>query len=203
MSEANSETLISYRDRVAEYVEGTAAEVFGASKAWIDSCLQGLSRKARILEVGSAFGRDAAYIQMHGFSVECSDAVQGFVDLLKGRGFMARWLNLLVDDLPANAYDLVLANAVLLHFTPEEFLGLLTKLHGALAPGGRLAFSLKKGVGEHWSDEKIRAPRYFCYWTAETLEPCLRRAGFSKWDLVEATTSRSHPDWLYIIATAV
>jgi len=113
---------------------------------------------------------------------------------------MARRFDLLTDDLPAGAYDLVLANAVLLHFTPEEFLRLLTKLLRALTAGGRLAFSLKKGVGESWSEEKIRAPRYFCYWTAETLLPCLRQAGFSGWELEEATTSRSHPEWLYVIA---
>ena len=97
MSHANSETLRSYEARVAEYVEGTPSEVAGPVKEWIDAVLSGLPAKARIVELGSAFGRDAAYIASKGFAVECTDAVAGFVVELQSRGFKARQFNLLRD----------------------------------------------------------------------------------------------------------
>lgn len=201
MTGSNSETLASYQDRVQQYVDGTAQEVFGAAKAWIDRALDGLATDARILELGSAFGRDAAYMAAKGFTVECSDAVPGFVALLREKGFAARRLNLLTDAVDG-PYDLILANAVLLHFTRAEFAAVLTKLAAALNPGGRLAFSLKKGLGEAWSDAKIGAPRYFCYWDCETLEPALSEAGLAHWDLREEMTERAHGEWLFLIARA-
>lgn len=201
LSDANSETLRSYEARVAEYVEGTPSEVTGAVKEWIDAVLSGLSAEARIVELGSAFGRDAAYIASKGFAVECTDAVAGFVVELHSRGFKARQFNLLSDDFD-RGYDLIFANAVFLHFNRSEFVVVLKKLIGALASGGCCAFSLKRGKGEAWSEAKIGAPRYFCYWERDDLDPLLHDAGFSRWSVEEVHTARAHADWLYVTAWA-
>lgn len=201
MSGSNGETLQSYQDRVEDYVQGTAQAVTGAMKDWIDAALSGLAPEARIVELGSAFGRDAAYMAAQGFTVECTDAVPGFVERLRAGGFAARSFNALTDELDAR-YDLIVANAVLLHFNPAEFALVLAKMARALKPGGRFAFSLKRGHGESWSSEKIGAPRYFCYWQPERLEPHLRQAGFAVWTVAEASTARAHADWLFVIAQA-
>lgn len=200
MSAANSETLRSYEARVAEYVEGTASEVAGEGKVWIDAILAGLPVEALIVELGSAFGRDAAYIASKGFDVECTDAVEGFVAKLHSRGFRARHFNLLSDEFD-RGYDLIFANAVLLHFNRSEFAFVLKKLIGSLNSGGRCAFSLKRGKGEAWSEAKIGAPRYFCYWERDELQPILRDAGFSHWIVEEAHTTRAHAGWLFITAS--
>lgn len=199
MTGSNARTLLSYDQRVEAYVDGTSQEVSGPAKGWLDEALLGLPRDARLLELGSAFGRDAAYIQALGYSLECTDAVPGFVELLTQRGFSARLFNLLTDEL-AGPYDLIIANAVLLHFNQAEFSQVLAKIKAALGPGGRFAFSLKAGQGEGWSTEKIGAPRYFCYWTPQDLEPHLRAAGFSHWKIVQAQTTRAHADWLFVLA---
>lgn len=199
MTGSNARTLLSYDERVEAYVDGTSQEVSGPAKDWLDLALQGLSQDARLLELGSAFGRDAAYIQSQGYCLDCTDAVPGFVQLLIQRGYQARLLNLLTDDL-TGPYDLIIANAVLLHFNHDEFSGVMAKIRSALGPGGRFAFSLKAGQGEGWSAEKIDAPRYFCYWTPEALVPHLKAAGFSSWRIDEAQTTRAHADWLFVIA---
>jgi len=196
---SNSETLRSYQGRVQEYIDGTSQAVSGAAKAWIDDALSGLPAEARLMELGSAFGRDAAYIAARGFAIECTDAVPGFVSELQARGFTARQFNAIADN-PGDHYDLILANAVMLHFNRSEFSSVLTKLAHALKRGGRFAFSLKRGRGESWSDEKIGAPRFFCYWEPEDLEPLLRQAGFARWTIGEVRTERAHAEWLFIIA---
>jgi len=201
MTASNRETLRSYEGRVQEYIEGTAQTVTGAVKDWIDAALFDLPATAGLVELGSAFGRDAAYIASKGFEIECTDAVPAFVSQLQARGFEARQFNALSDDLD-DRYDLILANAVMLHFDRSEFAFVLNKLARSLKSGGRFAFSLKRGRGESWSSEKIGAPRYFCYWERENLEPLLRDAGFAGWTVEQALTARSHAEWLFVIAQA-
>jgi hypothetical protein len=128
MSGSNIETLRSYGERVQEYIEGTSQTVVGAAKDWIDTALSGLPAEARLVELGSAFGRDAAYIASKGFAVECTDAVPGFVSQLQARGFTARQFNVITDDLD-DQYDLIFANAVMLHFNRSEFSFVLKKLY--------------------------------------------------------------------------
>lgn len=199
MTGSNARTLLSYDQRVEAYVDGTSQEVSGPAKQWLDEALHGLDKEARLLELGSAFGRDAAYIQALGYSLECTDAVPGFVELLTQRGYQASLLNLLIDDL-VGPYDLIIANAVLLHFNHGEFSLVLAKIKAALGSSGRFAFSLKAGQGEGWSNEKIGAPRYFCYWTPKSLEPLLKEAGYANWRIDQAQTTRAHADWLFVIA---
>ncbi len=198
-SDSNGATLRSYQEHTKEYVEGTHSLVAGASKDWIDEALRGLRPDARILEVGSAFGRDAAYIAAKGFALECTDAVPAFVEHLKATGFAARQLNLLSDVL-GGPYDLVFANAVFLHFTRSEFSGALRKTFDALTPQGRIALSLKRGQGESWSSHKLDAPRYFCFWQQDQLEPLLKDCGFSHWTITDTTMDRTHAEWLFVIA---
>ena len=201
MNDSNLQTLRSYEERVQAYIDGTSSIVAAAAKDWIDAALLGLPADAKCLELGSAFGRDAAYIASKGFDIECTDAVPGFVAELRARGFKARGFNALTDDL-ADRYDLIFANAVMLHFDAREFLFVLKKMTRALTSGGRFAFSLKRGKGEGWSKEKIGAPRFFCYWEPEALQPILRDAGFAGWSLNEAHTERAHADWLFVIGRA-
>jgi SAM-dependent methyltransferase len=199
MTETNKKTLASYDQHVPEYVTGTSNVVSGATKSWIDAALNGLPRDATLLELGSGHGRDALYIQQQGYEVACTDATPAFVEHLRGLGLQASHFNALTD-IVASKFDLIFANAVLLHFTREEFVMVLAKMAGALKPDGRFAFSLKRGNAEEWSNAKLNAPRYFCYWEPEALPVLLSRAGFSSWSIDAVTTERTHPDWICVIA---
>lgn len=174
----NSITLKSYEYGVHAYVEGTAAEVTGNFKYWIDATLSLLDPQTRIFEIGSSFGRDARYIESRGFAVERSEATQGFIQLLEEQGYTVRRFNVLLDDFPAT-YDCIFANAVFLHFTREELERVLEKTYAALAPAGLLAFSVKNGDGEEWTTAKVGHPRYFCYWRKDAIEALLVSKGFA------------------------
>jgi len=183
MSQANQQTLESYNSSIAEYFEAASPEVSTAIKEWIDVNLAQLTPGGRILEIGSGTGIDAAYMESQGFVVEMTDASQSFVDRLTSEGRQARMLNALTDDL-GSGYDMIYASAVLLHFTRDETAAVLKKMHQALKPSGRLAFSVKSGEGEELTTRKLNAPRYFCYWQQAALEPVVAAAGFTHIDFI-------------------
>lgn len=194
----NDTTLKSYQDHIKDYYAVTPHEVRDDSKSWIDRVLAKIPPAGTVLELGSAFGRDAKYIESKGYKVFASDAVQGFVDSLSKIGFDAKLLNALTDDF-GSGHDLVFANAVFLHFSPGELKDVLGKTHQSLKPGGLLAFSVKKGeTGSEWSNEKINAPRYFHYWQQADLEPLITDAGFKIIEISEGASRTAK--WLQVIA---
>lgn len=195
---SNDKTLTSYNHHVQEYIDGTPQQASGVVKDWIDQTLSLLPPGGRVLELGSAFGRDATYMEAKGFRVERTDAAVSFVDLLEAEGHEARVLNAITDEL-GDDFDLIFANAVFLHLTPTEFERTLIKCLNALKPGGVLAFTLKQGKGEEWSEAKLNAPRYFCYWTSERLTELLGQTGF-KIVSMEGDKKTKNADWLQVIA---
>ncbi len=174
----NQTTLDAYEKGVQAYIEKTTNTVSGIIKEWIDATLSLLPPAAKIMEIGSGHGRDARYMHEKGFTVECSDATSAFVKLLQQQGYSARLFNIVTDSF-TTTYDLIFANAVLLHLQPQEFRQALQKIGTALAPQGVFAFSMKHGQGEEWEKEKVGHLRYFCYWQEDALCHCLDRAGFS------------------------
>lgn len=200
MNSNNQQTLQSYNDHVEEYMSQTPQHASEDWKIWMDENLQALDTSAKILEFGSAFGRDADYMESLGYTVQRTDASSSFVDLLQKQGREARLLNALTDPLP-KGLDMVFASAVLLHFTRDEAKAVIGKVYNSLDTNGRFVFSLKIGDGEEMSDAKLGAPRYFCYWQAPDIEKVLRDAGFTTIRIVTARDYRSDkPYWLLISA---
>jgi len=202
MSNSNQQTIQAYENHVQDYISGTVQDMTDSTvKSWIDEFLSGLPKTARILELGSAFGRDATYLQSLGYKVECTDATQAFVDLLNQKGFNARKLNAITDDL-GGPYDLVFANAVLLHFTRDEAKQVLRKVLNALNDHGTFAFTVKQGEGEKWSkpsEDKLGVPRYFCYWTEDQIREAVQEAGFTEVKTA-GDQPTSHATWVQVIA---
>jgi SAM-dependent methyltransferase len=198
MSETNNTTVESYNAHVQEYIDGTPHEVSGVVKDWLDRSIADVPKDARILEFGSAFGRDAEYLSGLGYTVECSDATPAFVDLLQKKGFDAKVLNAITDELP-QGLDFVLANAVLLHFTRDEASQVIKKVFGALNTNGKFAFTPKQGDSEGWSEKKLGAPRFFCYWTEPQIREALKSTGFGDVQ-VSGDKATTNAKWLQIVA---
>jgi predicted TPR repeat methyltransferase len=201
MTSSNQQTLDTYNNNVPKYIERTPQTVSGAVKTWIDSSLARLPSSARILEVGSGPGRDADYIEAKGYRVDRTDASQTFVDHMISRGSKARLLNLLTDNLGKN-YDMVFANAVLLHFDKADTEKVIHKVSAALKPGGYFVFSLKVGEGQEMTSRKLDSIRFFRYWTKETVTDLLKMLGFDNVEIVIVHDRRGseRPDWLHITA---
>jgi SAM-dependent methyltransferase len=176
--EKNKTTLNTYQEHFDNYVAKTPQETSGTQKEWIESLLAQINHDTPILEIGSAFGRDAAFIQNAGFhNLTVTDAFDAAIDELNNRGFNAAKLNILTDE-PEGKYGLIFASAVFLHFTAEELEMVLRKLSRSLEEDGILSFSVKQGDGEEWTSEKMDAPRYFRYWQPESLQELVEASGY-------------------------
>lgn len=195
----NNQTLETYSAKLQEYIDSTPQQINEVEYPWIDQSLSLISKSGKILELGSGFGRNAEYIQQQGYDIECTDAVQGFVDLLQQKGLKANFLDALKDDF-AHGYDMVFANGVFVHFTPEETANVIDKIHASLKENGILAFSVKQGNGSKWTDEKLGSPRFFQYWQPEALKQLITSHGFEWATMLEGETSLRNASWLYIIA---
>lgn len=201
MNVTNKETIEAYNRAFDKYIEESPQFVSDELKLWIDDNLSHLDKSAKILEIGSGSGKDANYFASQGYSMELTDASDGFVEYLNRTGYVARRLNILVDDIQSN-YDMIFADAVFLHFTEEELMFVLYKSYKAIKDGGRLAFTLKVGDGEESTNRKLDAPRYFHYWQKAEIEKILKNVGFSNVYINAGDDFRGEdrPDWLYISA---
>ncbi len=200
MSENNSneKTLNTYKDKARAYIDNTPAVINGAEYPWIDRALRMIPDNGTVLEIGSGAGRNADFIEDRGYNLECTEAVDEFVNLMQQKGLNARSLNILNDEVDKK-YDMVLANAVLVHFTPEQSALVFKKVHNALNDEGIFAVSVKLGEGEKWTDEKLDAPRYFCFWQPEAIKKLAEKSGFEWLSSDSGETSLKNASWLYII----
>ncbi len=196
MSDTNTLTLNTYNEGVQRYIESTPQVVSGVFKDWIDGAFEDVPADAGILELGSAFGRDADYIESLGHTVERTDGSVGFVDYLKSQGKSARVLNVVTDEIKAASYDVIFAKAVLLHFNVPELETVLARISKGLRASGLFVFTLKIGDGEEVRIDKLAGERYFHYWTADTIAPLLKVASF---DVTQVESSEDQK-WLHIIA---
>jgi SAM-dependent methyltransferase len=171
-------TIKTYEDNLDRYKSETPSVVEGDFKKLFDLVIGMLPRGTNMLEIGSGLGRDANYFEENGLVVKRTDVASSFIKYQTEQGKEISKLNVLEDEI-TRFWDVVFANAVFLHFTPEQFDLILRKIFISLNDGGILVFTIKQGEGEEYSTHKMNSPRYFHYWTEESLWKIVIGAGFS------------------------
>jgi SAM-dependent methyltransferase len=159
---ADDETLRFYADNAATY----AARGQGTPEAELQTFLGRLHSGARILELGTGGGNDAASMIALGFDVHPTDASPELAAQAQprlGRPVRIMRFDELVEE---SAYDGVWANACLLHAPSAELTDDLARIHRALRPGGWFVASFKAGSGEG----RDTFGRYYNYPDRATLE---------------------------------
>lgn len=199
----NQETIQVYNEHFEEYIDATPKEVVGDVKEWIDKSLALLPQGASVLELGSGFGRDADYIESKGFSVARTEASESFVEFMRQHGHEARLMNAITDEY-GGPYDMVFADAVLLHFTPEETQQVLKKAHATLKPNGVLSIRVKEGEGAEWDNGALGGtPRFYYYWRQDELRELLERSGFAIHAFDVGHSKFNKFSWLQVVAKKV
>ncbi len=193
----NNVTVQSYDDNIRAYIDGSPQVVEGNIKEWIDEQFSQVPQDAKILEIGSGTGKDATYIESKGFTVQRTDASQGFINLLKSQGEDASLLNVLTDAINGK-YDVVFADAVFLHFTEDQLRSVIKKVNDVLSAGGQLLFTLKEGDGEEVTDRKLGGNRYFKYWREADIKELLNDAGFKSTIEKVEDYRKGRPGWLFV-----
>jgi 2-polyprenyl-3-methyl-5-hydroxy-6-metoxy-1,4-benzoquinol methylase len=178
-------TVEAYDASAGAYRDGA---VHGVVVSRIADFVAAVGPGGRVLEIGSAGGRDARHLEEAGLNVRRTDVTPGFVELLRADGHTADVLDPLTDDLadpdrPGTPYDGVWANACLLHVDRSDLPVVLRRLAEATVPGGVLRFSVKDGDGETWSIHgRVEGRRRFTFWRSEPLRELVEDAG---WDVEE------------------
>jgi SAM-dependent methyltransferase len=194
MPDPDDATLAAYQSRVQEYLRGTPP-LFPELIAFLDR-FASLAGQGPVLEIGTGPGRDADYLEARGVRVIRTDATPAFVDLLRRAGHDARLLDARTDPL-GGPYQGIFANAVLLHLSRDQFADVLCRSRLATVPGGVLAFTLKEGDGEAWSEQKLGVPRHFTYWREPAVRAALDRAG---WPDASIDHVAGRENWLHVLA---
>ncbi len=70
------------------------------------------------------------------------------------------------------------------------------------AAARRFAFIVGLGDGQEWSNGKMDAPRFFCYWQEPQLRDVLSAAGFAGIDIRRASGPGGKLDHLQVVATS-
>lgn len=199
MEDTNKKTIESYETSVNEYIQNTPSKRGAVVEDWINKSIQSLGPDAKILEIGSAYGRDAKIIEEKGLYVEKTDATKAFVDMLQKEDPTAHILNIITDDINGT-YDLIIANAVFLHFNDSEMQFTTKKVYDALNSEGIFSLTLKQGEGEAWQNNKSMAPRYFKYWSKDGVVELLTAVGFKDINAWVDSSDGSGATWIMVIA---
>jgi len=176
---ADDRTLDFYARNAAQYVRHGAE----APSPYLLSFVAALPADARVLELGSGSGRDAAFMLSQGVDIHPSDASPQLAREAErriGRAVRLLRFNELEE---VEAYDGVWASASLLHAPASELSDDLARIHRALHPSGLFVASFKAGT-EEGRDE---LGRYYNYADAETLLTHYRTA--AQWASLNIETS--------------
>lgn len=199
MDDLDRLTLDTYEQAAERYRAGRTQTVQPELHALLDELAARLPAGGRVLELGSGPGIEARALEERGLTVRRTDGAQAFVAMLRADGYPADRLDVRVDPL-GGPYDAVLADAVLLHLTRDEFADALRRARRAVRARGLLAVTLKEGDGEEVTTERLDLPRRFTYWREPAVREVLARTGWHP--LRVDTVPGPRNVWLYVIARA-
>ena len=189
-------TLAAYEQGVDAYVGASNATLHPAYESFLRDVVSLLPTGSRMLELGSGPGDDALFFETQGLCVQRTDGTRAFVERLRSHGYPAELLDVTTDDF-GGPFDVVFANAVLLHLTVDDFDTVLAKARQAVHPGGLMVFTVKEGDGAEWTTAKLDKHRYFTYWREPAMRAHLLAAGWTVVSL-EQVQGRLEP-WLCLI----
>jgi pimeloyl-ACP methyl ester carboxylesterase len=190
-------TLSTYEQGIDAYIRDSARTP--GHEDFLTRVLELLPRGSHMLELGSGPGQDALVFEAGGVDVRRTDGTAGFVERLRAGGLQAEVLEITSGDF-GGPYDVVFANAVLVHLTDAQLDLVLAKAFLAVRPGGLLAFTVKEGDGEAWSTAKVGRPRFFNYWREPSLLEHVLAAGWRPLS-VKHVQGRTEP-WINVICSS-
>ena len=189
----NKDTLQVYEQNIQKYYELTPSEMGNEFGEFWENQLKDFSKDASILEIGTATGRTADYIESLGYVVQRSDVVDAFIREHQNRGIEVKKIDILQMNTETK-YNLIFAEAVVLHLNDEELQQAFAQIHESLLEGGVFLFTFKDGEGEIISSHKMGAPRYFNFWTEARMSEMIGKADFKV--LASGHFERANK-WLY------
>ena len=195
MSEENKRTVQVYQDIAHIYLKTSIIhDNLDPDKAkrkqkklqnLIKESFSSLPAHAKVLEIGSADGVNAKFIQDLGYEVTASDTAKTFIEAIQKQGLKAIKLDVIEDDLPEK-YSGVFCWRVFVHFTESDVLDTLKKVYDGLEENGIFIFNAinreTKSISEEWVDFSNEyhtgVDRYYHYFLQEELDNMIAQTKF-------------------------
>jgi len=165
----------------------------GTTQARLELLKKYLPLGSHIFEIGSGGGTDASLLQEAGYKVTASDFSEKFVEVLQRKNLSAIHFDAKKDTLP-DSIDAIYANAVFVHFFPEELQKFVHNAKDKLIGNKLIYFSIIEGDGSERKVSKSGFDRDFQYFTKEALEKILSEEGYT---ILEV---RKIDKWIQVIA---
>ena len=181
------------------YYENEARAFFEATVGidptpFLTPLAEGLTPGSRVLDIGCGSGRDLLWLKNRGFlphGLEPSTALSVLAEAHSGCPVTTGEMS--STDLLERTWDGILLSGVLVHLPHTLVPGLLQRLKGALAPGGRLYISVKEGTGFATDSNNRR----FYYWQDSDFRSALGNAGLRLLSMSRSASARGNSDiWL-------
>lgn len=149
-----------------------------------------------VFEIGSAGGDEALLLKSAGFNVIATDYVEEFVKILKEKGLTASQFDAKTDNIP-QPIDCIYANAVFVHFSPEETVSFLKRAKKQLANEKLVFLTVIKGEGNERSARNRGFERDFYYYSSSILKNLVESCGYRILYLQD-----EDPKWIQVILTS-
>lgn len=166
-----------YEDHAEEYARNTAGMY---DQEWLEKFASLVRPKGRVLDVGSASGRDAAWFVSNGFEVEGIDISSTLIEIARkavpGASFSA--MDLANLQFPPDSFDGIWCSCVLLHIPREQAPSVITNLATTLRPSGVLYILVKEGRREGLEQDARydNATKFSSYFEVDELRDMLLAA---------------------------
>jgi len=163
-----------------------------------------LPKKAKILDVGCAGGRDSQIFQKAGHTVIGIDIVDEFLKEARKRVPKVKFIkmDLMRLKFPNNYFDTIWAQAALLHFKKSDLPKILKQFYNKLKTGGLLHIQLKRGRGSKIITEKLvdNRGRFFTFYFKHEAEDYIKKAGFKviASEIVSDPLKRKDVKWINV-----
>lgn len=192
------QTLQAYDEHAEKWAAyRTDGDFWAEDREWL---LRQLRPGSRVIEFGAGTGNDAVHLIEAGLDYTGVDGSSGMLAVAgrrvpPGRLRLAdlREVRLADDEEPFSGFWCA---AVLLHIPRIGIDDVLGRMHRMLADGAPGFVAVKGGTGEAW-DDRLTAPRFFCYWQPDEFSDVLTENGFLVEEMHVKEDGRSEkPRWL-------
>lgn len=170
---SDPQTLAVYDAQADDYDAMMQAEATADPR--VHHFITALPEAASVLDLGCGPGNYARIFAEAGLKVTAIDASAEMAGRAAAIPGVTARHGFFEDVTEQDAYDGIWASFSLLHAPRADLPGHLTRLHGALKPGGTFFIGMKTGTGGGRDD----LGRHYEYYNQEELETLLQTAGFS------------------------
>ncbi len=216
MSLQNQKTLEAYQKTASKYlansIEHDELDIEKAKRKkeklqnFIRESFSSIPDGSKVLEIGSADGENAKYLESLGYDITASDVADDFIEAIKNNGLDPVKFNVLEDEF-LEKYFGIFCWRVFVHFTKDDALKVIGKTYDALEKNGIFVFNAinreTREVDEEWVDfpgeYHMGIDRYYNYYCQEDLDNIIAKTDYEVLNFHKEGGSENNKWLVYVL----